>query len=159
MFITYNSPDEFKNKKNRRTVSSFASRSSRPTSKKIVLGRTLYRPFVERSNESSPNYTASTPGGSESRSEASPQNGETEQALAQVRESTLLKGSVLGSPLVDPFEVYPIHIQPYVPFLVDYCKPHHSFVIPSSQRASQKLHFPIPFRHSASLFSLADSSR
>jgi hypothetical protein len=122
VFITYNSPEEFKNKKNRRTVSSFASKSSRPTSKKIVLGRTLYRPFVERSNESSPNYAGSTPAGSEGRSEASPQNAETEQAFAQVRQATLLKGSALGNPLVDPFEVYPIHIQPYVPFLVDYCK-------------------------------------
>lgn len=148
VFITYNSPQEFKTKKNRRTVSSFASKSFRPTSKKIVLGRTLYRPLTERSNENSPNHAVSTPTDSEGKGEATPQNRETEQALAHVMESTLLKGSALGSPLVDPFEAYPIHIQPYVPFLVDYCKSLHTPVILSIQRPLQGLDFLSRCRHS-----------
>jgi len=117
VFITYSNPDEFKNKRNRRTVSSVASKSCRPTSKRIVLGRTLYRPFLQRGEGQSPPKRET---GDDSEGSSSQNN--TEQALARVMEPTFLKGSPLGSPLVDPFESYPIHIKPYVPFLVDYCK-------------------------------------
>jgi hypothetical protein len=124
VFITYNNPKEFKSKQNRRTVSSFASRSYRPTSKKIVLGRTLYRPFIERKNEHLPHQDAGNVTECASTDESLSGKSDTEQALARVMEATFWKGSALGSPLVDPFESYPIHIRPYVPFLVDYCESH-----------------------------------
>lgn len=122
VFITYSNPQEFKSKQNRRTVSSFASKSYRPTSKKIVLGRTLYRPFTERNNQHLPHQAAGSLTESDSKDESQSGRSDIEQALARVMETTFLKGSALGSPLVDPFESYPIHIRPYVPFLVDYCE-------------------------------------
>lgn len=117
VFITYSNPEEFKSKRNRRTVSSVASKNCRPTSRRIVLGRTLYRPFLHRGEEQSSPQSEGT-----DENESSSSQNDTEQALARVMQSTFLKGSPLGSPLVDPFESYPIHIRPYVPFLVDYCK-------------------------------------
>ncbi|KEF56344.1 uncharacterized protein A1O9_07925 [Exophiala aquamarina CBS 119918] len=115
VFITSSNPEQFKSKCNRRTVSSVASKICRPTSKRIVLGRTLYRPFLQRGEERS---SPKSEGQDESKSSSS-QN-DTEQALTRVMETTFLKGSPLGSPLVDPFESYPVQIRPYVPFLVDY---------------------------------------
>lgn len=130
VFITYNDPKEFKSKQNRRTVSSFASRSYRPTSKKIVLGRTLYRPFIERNNEQLPHHAAGNLTESDNKDGSSSGKSDTEQALARVMGTTLWRGSALGSPLVDPFESYPIHIRPYVPFLVDYCESHSFRIFP-----------------------------
>jgi hypothetical protein len=46
IFITYTHPDDQKRRSNRRAVSSFVSKSYRPTSRKIVFEKTQYRPFL-----------------------------------------------------------------------------------------------------------------
>jgi hypothetical protein len=51
IFITYTHPNDQKRKANRHTVSSFVSKSYRPTSRKIVFERSHYRPFTHAEAE------------------------------------------------------------------------------------------------------------
>lgn len=54
LFITYSHPDDSKQQANRRAVSSFVSKSYRPTSKKIVFEKSNYRAFELRPAPSTP---------------------------------------------------------------------------------------------------------
>ncbi|KIX94468.1 uncharacterized protein Z520_09854 [Fonsecaea multimorphosa CBS 102226] len=121
VFITYNNPTELKSRQNRRTVSSFASKSYRPTSKRIVLDRTHYRPFVRRSGGETPPPTTGPkakrkvpPSGKQDAASTDP------EGMAFPREAQPRNDCVLGSPMADPFTSYPISYAPYIPFLVDY---------------------------------------
>ena len=132
LFITYSSPSEFRSQKNRKAVSSFASRSYRATSKKINVDRNNYRPFVLRAAASS------TPSSSASPSPLpSPAINPKRLNLMRKRASTSTTSSLdaetprqtqplderaLGSPLADPFTSYPVDDKPYIPFLINYCK-------------------------------------
>ncbi|EXJ86060.1 hypothetical protein A1O1_06429 [Capronia coronata CBS 617.96] len=120
-FITYNNPAEFQNSQNRRAVSSHASKSYRPTTRRIVLDRTHYRPFSRH------------PGGGESISSAVLKTEERQGPTTKrwppparsiepsfPRDIQPLDERLLGSPQADPFTTYPIAYQPYIPFLVDY---------------------------------------
>ncbi|KAK4940651.1 hypothetical protein LTR10_019281 [Elasticomyces elasticus] len=131
LFITYNSPSEFKSQKNRKAVSSFASRSYRATSKKINVDRNNYRPFVLRSDASSTPSSSASPTPS-----PSPAINAKRTTLTRKRASTSTSNApdvenhravqplderALGSPIADPFTSYPIDDKPYIPFLIDYC--------------------------------------
>lgn len=129
VFITYSSPEEFKSKKNRRVVSSVASKSYRATSKKIVLEKTLYRPLTCRptSTQSSQKSGSSQKdvddsGTTTEKSPVAIATAPSQQAVESIRAPTPLDDRPLGSPLVDPFISYPVPEQPYIPFLVDYCE-------------------------------------
>ncbi|KIW95110.1 uncharacterized protein Z519_03694 [Cladophialophora bantiana CBS 173.52] len=123
VFITYNNPTELKSRQNRRAVSSFASKSYRPTSKRIVLERTHYRPFVRRSD-------GETPPPTDPKTKMKiPRIGTQGPASTNPEEATLAStpcgvqpwnDCTLGTPVADPFTTYPISYTPYVPFLVDY---------------------------------------
>lgn len=121
VFITYNDPTELRSKQNRRAVSSFASKSYRPTSRRIVLDRTHYHPFVRRPDGATP--TPSTAKAkkkgiaSDKKDSASSHPDETLFPRPQLRNDC-----ALGSPMSDPFTTYPIPNKAYVPFLVDYCE-------------------------------------
>ncbi|OAL36924.1 hypothetical protein AYO20_03693 [Fonsecaea nubica] len=120
IFITYNSPTDLKSRQNRRAVSSFASKSYRPTSKRIVLDRTHYRPFVRRPEGGTPPPTAPT---TKKKKPPTRNQGLTSTSPGEVtspREPQLRNDCVLGSPMADPFTTYPISHASYVPFLVDY---------------------------------------
>ena len=133
LFITYSSPSEFRSQKNRKAVSSFASRSYRATSKKINVDRNNYRPFVLRSGGSpTPASSSASPSPS-----PSPAVDSKRTVLTRRRPSTSTSSSrdaethrqaqplderALGSPLADPFTSYPIDDKPYIPFLINYCK-------------------------------------
>jgi hypothetical protein len=52
IFITYTHPNDQKRRSNRRAVSSFVSKSYRPTSRKIVFDKTQYRPFLASTQRS-----------------------------------------------------------------------------------------------------------
>ncbi|OAG43794.1 hypothetical protein AYO21_02021 [Fonsecaea monophora] len=120
IFITYNNPTDLKSRQNRRAVSSFASKSYRPTSKRIVLDRTLYRPFVRRPDGGTPPPTAPS---TEKKKLPTRKQGLTSMSPEEVsppREPQLRNDCVLGSPMADPFTTYPIRHATYVPFLVDY---------------------------------------
>ena len=125
LFITYSSPSEFRNQRNRQAVSSFASRSYHLTSKKITLDRNNYRPFtLSQHGPASPSLAPETKVKQKSppnrnRASASPTS---PQGLILPRSSQPLDERALGSPLADPFTTYPISFKPYVPFLIDYCK-------------------------------------
>lgn len=123
VFITYNNPTELKSKQNRRTVSSFASKSYRPTSRRIVLDRTHYRPFVRRQD----GEPASASGVNSKKQKGAPdgKKGSTSNDPERVltpQEFDPRNECALGSPLADPFTTYPIAYKAYVPFLVDYCE-------------------------------------
>ncbi|KAK6380757.1 hypothetical protein LTS17_004957 [Exophiala oligosperma] len=123
IFITYSNPEEFKSQKNRQAVSSFASRSYRPTSKKIVLERNNYRPFTLRHD----GPASASPGSNDkikrrtipAKKHASPSTADAQETPAS-RQIHPLDERALGSPSADPFTTYPIAFKPYVPFLVDY---------------------------------------
>ncbi|OAP60852.1 hypothetical protein AYL99_05854 [Fonsecaea erecta] len=117
VFITYNNPTELKSRQNRRAVSSFASKSYRPTSKRIVLDRTHYRPFVRRSEGDTPPAT-----GSKTKRKIPPSGKQDseESSTPLPQEVQPRNDCILGSPMADPFTTYPISYAPYVPFLVDY---------------------------------------
>ncbi|OQU98415.1 Fungal specific transcription factor domain-containing protein [Cladophialophora immunda] len=120
VFITYSNPSELKSRQNRRAVSSFASKSYRPTSKRIVLDRTHYRPFVRRSDGETP-----PPTGPKTKRKTPPSGrpepaSTTSKVTSPPRETQPRDDCVLGSPMADPFTTYPISHAPYVPFLVDY---------------------------------------
>jgi hypothetical protein len=122
LFITYNHPTELKSRKNRRSVSSFASRSYRLTSRKIVLDKSNYRPFIRRDDSATPPLT--------------PVDHSTRRPIRADKPCTILASRncpippvphptldcALGSPKADPFATYPIKVHDYVPFLIDYCE-------------------------------------
>lgn len=54
LFITYTHPSDQKRKANKRAVSSFVSKSYRPTSRKIVFEKSHYRPFLQSQPSPSP---------------------------------------------------------------------------------------------------------
>jgi hypothetical protein len=123
IFITYTDPTELRSRQNRRAVSSFASKSYRPTSKRIILDRTHYRPFVRRPDGETP-----PPTGDPKVKKRSTAAGK-EHPVAKKPDENPLLGEVqprndcaLGSPMADPFTTYPITFRNYVPFLVDYCE-------------------------------------
>ena len=60
VFITYTHPSDQKRKANKRIVSSFVSKSYRPTSRKIVFERSQYRPFLTTHNKPTPSEASST---------------------------------------------------------------------------------------------------
>jgi hypothetical protein len=123
IFITYNDPTELRSKQNRRTVSSFASKSYRPTSKRIVLDRTHYRPFVRR-----PDSSQTPPPSTDPKTRKKLPAGEHKDAARQTDPQSPpcklqpRKDCILGSPMADPFTTYPITFRNYLPFLVDYCE-------------------------------------
>ncbi|KIW67087.1 hypothetical protein PV04_06360 [Phialophora macrospora] len=121
IFITYTDPTELKSRQNRRTVSSFASKSYRPTSKRIILDRTRYRPFVRRPDSETP------PPAEDPKVDKRPIAAGKKHPPAKTSDENSLVGEVqprndcaLGSPMADPFITYPITFRNYVPFLVDY---------------------------------------
>ncbi|KAJ9607723.1 hypothetical protein H2200_007801 [Cladophialophora chaetospira] len=121
VFITYNDPSELKSRQNRRAVSSFASKSYRPTSRKIVLGRNQYRPFVRRSENESPSQV-DVP-----KAEKKPTDLRKRSNLSENSEQNLLhplNERLLGNPRTDALQTYPIPAlggaRIYIPFLVDY---------------------------------------
>ena|ERR1700761_2004033 len=123
IFITYNDPTELRSRQNRRVVSSFASKSYRPTSRKIVLDRTHYRPFIRRPDSETP------PPPDHPRAKKKPSvvgkkhaPSQTSDEVSNAREVQPLDDCALGSPMADPFTTYPITFRDYVPFLVDYCE-------------------------------------
>lgn len=124
LFINYSSPGEFKSQKNRHAVSSFASKSYRPTFKKIPIERNNYRPFVLRTAEpSSPSPSSDdTSKGKASRRKKAGTPTSSPQDVEIQRQAQPMDERALGSPLADPFTSYPISNKPYVPFLIDYCK-------------------------------------
>ena len=123
VFITYNDPADLKSRQNRRAVSSFASKSYRPTSKKIVLVRNHYRAFVRRPDVESP-----SPIDSKSTKQKPTPIEKTRSTVANSDQDPSVQGvrprndCALGSPMADPFSTYPITHRSYVPFLVDYCE-------------------------------------
>lgn len=133
IFITYNDPSELKSKQNRRAVSSFASKSYRPTSKQIVLDRSHYRiGFSRRPNSETPPPQADElkpkkkSAASGKRLNLSEKPGERVEAtrVAEPRDDC-----PLGNPTADPFTTYPIQFRNYVPFLADYCKSTCRFLV------------------------------
>jgi hypothetical protein len=64
LFITYTHPDDQKQHGNRRAVSSFVSKSYRPTSKKIVFEKSQYRPFARKPLQPSKSGAVPTVGSS-----------------------------------------------------------------------------------------------
>ncbi|OCT51537.1 hypothetical protein CLCR_08247 [Cladophialophora carrionii] len=121
IFITYNDPTELKSRQNRRAVSSFASKSYRPTSKRIILDRTHYRPFVRRPDSETPPPTGATKAKNRHpaarKKEAPAKSLEENPCLGEIQPRN---DCALGSPMADPFTTYPIAFRNYVPFLVDY---------------------------------------
>jgi hypothetical protein len=122
LFITYNHPTELKSRKNRRSVSSFASRSYRLTSRKIVLDRSNYRPFIRRDDSATPPLTPVDHSGKR------PIRGDKQCTVLAIKSCAYPRpphpadDCALGSPKADPFVTYPIKVHDYVPFLIDYCE-------------------------------------
>ena len=121
IFITYTHPSEQRKRTNRQAVSSFVSRSYRPTSRKIVFVRSNYRPFLQRSEEGS---SPSASSASSKSTDPSFVNDEVVVATSlKYQAPNLLNDRPLGSPFQDPFVTYPIPSRQYLPFFIDYCEP------------------------------------
>ena len=124
IFITYSHPSEQKKRTNRRAVSSFVSRSYRPTSKKIVFEKSNFRPFVHRSDDNPLPTPPATPSSGSKASDGSASGDEI--ALAPKPRCPTAKplcDRPLGSPFSDPFVTYPIPARQYLPFFINYCEP------------------------------------
>jgi hypothetical protein len=119
IFIIYHHPSEQKQRTNRQAVSSFISRSYRPTTKRIVFDKSNYRPFLQRcQSASSPSVIfiieelqLGDPG-----DDVAP----APSIICQAPEP--LSHRQLGSPFQDPFITYPVPARQYVPFFIDYRK-------------------------------------
>lgn len=114
LFITYTHPSQQRKKENRKAVSSYVSRSYRPTSKKIVFPSTNFRPFILKQER--PEHVSTEDAVPKSKG---PQAIKSRKSIPLQPSNDLL----LCSPFQDPFRSYPIPYSPYISFLSDYCKP------------------------------------